>query len=342
MYKAYRALPHISGHQLDEYLAHGWYRMDQRLFTEQFLQERFKFRNAIWLRQKLSDFEFPGWYQKMRRKALFNVEVVESGPTPQHELLYQEYLSSKPKGFPESLENILYGEYSENIFNSRLINVYDRDQLVASGFFDLGERSAEGIVNFYNPAYAKHRLGKYLYLYAMEWCKQAGMEYFYPGYFVPGNSRFDYKISFHQSSLEFYVAATKSWLPFSVFDPNDLPLELMEKRLKELKSSLQQQDISALIIYNALYCLIQNARWDTPLFLMILPLTPEAPRRLVSFDTNSAQFMLFQGDHIYPDQDMAFEDSILICLKPPITGMPLAHSSSVTEILQKITSSIHS
>lgn len=342
MYKASRILPRISGHQLDQYLAHGWYRMDQRMFTEQFLQDHFHFRNAIWLRQRLKDLEFPKWYQKKRNKSSFRLELTDSKPTAQHEMLYQQYLLRKPKGFPESLEDILYGDYTDNIFNTRMMNVYDGDVLIASGFFDLGEKAAEGIVNFYHPDYGRHQLGKFLYLLAMESCMNAGLDFFYPGYFVPGNPCFDYKTGFHPQSLEFLDPGTRAWLPFSTFHTQDLPLEKMKEQLLELSRLLSAHQRQAPLIHNALYGMTLNNRWDAPLFLLVMNETGESGAGLVCFDTNLKKFLIFSAEHINTGSDIAVKDDIIICLKPAFSGMPLAQAVHMEEALQKALNNVAS
>ena len=49
----------------------GWFRMEQTIFTTQFLQEDdCVFRDAIWLRYRLRDFRFPAWFLKMRQQGI--------------------------------------------------------------------------------------------------------------------------------------------------------------------------------------------------------------------------------------------------------------------------------
>jgi len=338
MYKASRQLKEISKAQLDEHLAQGWYRMDQRIFTEQFLQEGFRFRNAIWLRQDLKNFVFPLWYLKARNKARFVLEVLDGNPWPAHELLYQQYLEGKPEGFPSSLENILYGRETENIFPTKMMNVYDNGALIAAGFFDLGEKSAAGIVNYFRPDYAKFRLGKFLYLFAMECSINAGMDHFYPGYFVPGNKRFDYKLSFHTPSLQFYQPSQRAWLPYSSYDPALLPLEIMEVNLRQLLLLFEQEEITAYIAHNATYSMVSNSRWDSPYFLL-LPGSDLHPHTFVaSYDANSSSFNIFSATHLDPEEDVFEEDGILICLHQPILRAPLAQFNEPEQVIDKMIS----
>jgi arginine-tRNA-protein transferase len=336
MYKASRQLQEISKAQMDGYLAEGWYRMEQRVFTEQFLQEGLRFRNAVWLRQDLRLFEFPKWYRKMREQGRFGLEVMGANPWPAHELLYQQYLQTKPDGFPGSLENILFGRESENIFPTEMMNVYDGRQLIAAGFFDLGEKSAAGIVNFYLPEYSKYRLGKFLYLFAIESSIEAGMEYFYPGYFVPGNRRFDYKLEFHPESLEFYHAAQRTWLPYSTIDMSSLPLEVMEARLRDLLQLLEKEEMPAFLAHNATYSLVSNSRWDSP-YVLLLPGSDLHPETFaVSYDTHTSLYNIFFAGHIEPEEDVFEEEGILACLHQPILRAPLEQLTQPGQVIEKM------
>jgi arginine-tRNA-protein transferase len=76
MYKASRALTSIRPEELDQYLSRGWFRMDQSIFTSQFLQDDdFIFRDLVWLRHRLSAFRFPKWFRKMKKDLQFSVFI---------------------------------------------------------------------------------------------------------------------------------------------------------------------------------------------------------------------------------------------------------------------------
>ena len=124
--------------------------MHQTIFTNEFLQEGLNFRDTIWLRQILSEFEFPKWFLKLQEKKVFRFTITDFNISIEHELLYQKYRETKPNPWPSSLESILYGESTENIYKTLTINLYLHGVLVGVGFFDIGEKSAAGIVNCYD------------------------------------------------------------------------------------------------------------------------------------------------------------------------------------------------
>jgi arginine-tRNA-protein transferase len=211
-------LREIKPADLDKYLADGWFRMHQTMFTTEYLLKEDKIFRVFWLRYRLDKYKSSDTSRKLEKlNRHFRIEIGEVMQTCEEELLFQKYLLSKPWGWPDSLEQLLFDDSSENIFNTVSINMYDQEQLIASGLFDLGEKSAAGITAFYNPDYKKYSLGKYLIFKKIEYCRSKGLEYFYPGYFVPGVNAFDYKLSIGNGALEYFQSGTRMWLPIAEF-----------------------------------------------------------------------------------------------------------------------------
>lgn len=253
MYKGSRELDRISPQQLDNYLSRGWFRMNQSIFTTPFLQEGFDFRDAIWLRHHLRQFEYPKRFLKLQQNNFFEIDIKDLSITPQHELLYQKYRESRPIEAPLSLENIIYGDGFNNIYHTKIINLYINDELVGSGILDLGEKAAAGIVNFYDPVYAKYSPGKFLFLLAVQYCQHEGLDFFYPGYFVPGNPHFDYKLDISKPSLNYFDVSSDSWLPIASFREIELPTRLIRVNLMNLNGQLEHIEIPSCFIHNANY-----------------------------------------------------------------------------------------
>jgi arginine-tRNA-protein transferase len=335
MYKAKRILPDISGAQLDQYLRNGWFRMNQSVFTTEFLQMELDFFDAIWLRHKLDAFEFPKWFYKLKRNKNFSVTIVPFHLTQEHEMLYQVYRESKPEGFPQSLESILFGDSPDNIFNTIQIDVRKDGALVASGFFDLGATSAAGIVSYFDPAYKNLTLGKYATLLAYEYCKQKGLAYFYPGYFAPGNPAFDYKLDLHQPSLEYFDVPFDAWVTFGFYKREESPFAFMRNQLLSLVEELDQRGLTSTLVHNAHFAFVSNSRWDSPLFVHI---STGQKQYAVTYDTNTNLYNLF--DHLDlddPPELIRIEGKMIsleyIPLKKPIAELTSAETMASRLIL---------
>jgi arginine-tRNA-protein transferase len=337
MYKASRRLTSLSPEQLDDYLSRGWFRMVQTIFTTQFVQEDAStFKDAIWLRYRLKDFEFPKWYLKMKARNQFRISFSEMPPSQEHEALYQVYWESKPSGWPESLDSILSGQSNTNVFPTSIVNVYDEEKLIAAGCIDIGKMSAAGIVNFFNPAYAKYSLGKFLFLLKIDHAIALGLEYFYPGYFVPGNPRFDYKLEFHQPSLEFFQAAQNTWLPYSHLSDNDLPMAQMEHKLYNLFFELVNANISCCLVVNAAFSSVEEARYDSPFFILIPPISNAEAQFLVIYDTRTKCYEIFDASDLNHDEFRISYSNKLVYVQPLDLCQPHASESGSEEVLKKL------
>lgn len=198
--------------KLDSLLALGWFRMQQTIFTTDVLYfngEKFK---TIWLRVDLKHYEPEKKYKALIKKdSRFVTEIKPVNITTQHENLYNSYKQSISFDCAPSLQWLLFGKSDYDVYNTRMIDIYDEKLLIGTGFFDLGSSSAAGIISVYHPDYKKFSLGKYIILAKMDYCKNESFEYFYPGYFVPGYPMFDYKTDIGKSAIEYLDMASKTW-----------------------------------------------------------------------------------------------------------------------------------
>ncbi|MGB4773292.1 MAG: hypothetical protein WBP58_17640 [Chitinophagaceae bacterium] len=332
MYKAKRILEHINGDELDHYLLNGWFRMKQYVFTTEFLQMGLEFYDAIWLRHRLADFQFPKWFRKLQKDNRFRAEITAFHPTPEHELLYQAYRESKPSGFPDSLESILYGDTDHNLFNTRQINVYDGEELIGAGFFDLGHHAAMGIVSYFEPSYSNFSIGKYTTMLKYAYCIEKGLDYYYPGYFAPGNSSFDYKLKFHPASLEFLDMRKQAWLPIEAYKQEDSPLEHLAQELSLLAKFLDAKEMIACLVHNLYFAYLETSRYDCPLALMIYPTENFPGQSVITYDHHTKEYHVFLWDDADFTDILKSWDGRLICMKAFPLKKPVFTSGSMEAI----------
>lgn len=211
----------IMPEELDTYLAAGWYRMGQCVFTTDFIERDNIFFETIWLRNRLKNYHPSSTFKKLeRRNKGFNIEIVPFHYANNYESLFQKYRSSLPEGRAVDLHSFLIGDSPLIVFKSWVINLYDGEKLIGAGVFDLGKKSAAGISSFYDPDYKNYSIGRYLIYKKIEYCKQQRYDYFYPGYFVPGIKAFDYKLEIGKESLEFFDMKKGMWKPLSRLNSN--------------------------------------------------------------------------------------------------------------------------
>jgi len=225
----------IKGRELDIYLEYGWFRMGQSIFTTHFLRYNKELKSAIWLKINLKEYNFDKKHIQLRKlNNKFTLEVKLASVTPEKEELYALYKNNAAFEPSNSIKSLLFSNQENNIFTTYEITVRDQERLIACGYFDIGQESAMGISCFYHPDYKKFSLGKLLIYTKLEICKKYGFKYFYPGYFVPGNKKFDYKLQIGTSQLSYLDIYSDKWKPISNFDYAAIPIEIMNSKLNEI------------------------------------------------------------------------------------------------------------
>ncbi len=207
---------HLTGTELDVFLAMGWYRMGQGIFTTHGIVQQEQVFRVFWLRYDLQKL---GPYKKSSKKIMetccqFEVSIKPVNVTQEMEDLYELYKMGIHFEAASSVRQWLYEASNTNVFETYMIEVRDGAQLIAVGIFDKGKKSIAGIMNFYNPLYKKCSLGKYLMLLKIKYAQEKKIKWYYPGYIVAGYPKFDYKLFVDKLAAEIFVPEQNSWRPY--------------------------------------------------------------------------------------------------------------------------------
>lgn len=219
----------LRGPQLDAYLARGWYRIGQAVFTTSTIDVADRAEKdtgateyrVFWLRYRLQDFRFGKKQQKLLvANRGFRVEFGKLQLTADLERLYTSYKSSLDFSIAPTLYKSLYHlEFYElpdmGVYDSQLIRVTNLGRLIAAGIFDQGYKAIAGIINLYEPGYRRYSLGKFLMLQKLQYAIGEGMDYYYPGYISPDFTKFDYKLWPGPPYAEVLNPLTEKWEPYS-------------------------------------------------------------------------------------------------------------------------------
>lgn len=292
--------------ELDAYLEVGWFRMGQTIFTTNFLHFKDRFYSAVWLRLVLADFVTSKTEKKLaRQNSIFRTEIKRAVVDDEKENLFALYRRNVAFEASASLQVLLFGKSDRTIYNTYEIVVYDGDKLIAAGFFDLGAVSAEGITSFYDPAYRRYSLGKYLIFQKINFCKARGLQYFYPGYFVPGYSFFDYKLDIGKEALQYLQLHTGRWLPIDTFSPDDIPIRIMNDRLNALSSLLRNIAIDNTVWWYEFFDVnlhpdLQGAKlFDFPVFLQCTGISNDAINPIIVYDVRDSHYHIVECRSIW-------------------------------------------
>jgi len=229
----------------DLYLAMGWYRMRQYLFTCSHLfdfndaMELSGLRRVWWMRFAIQHIHDDAAHRKMRKKNghfRYQFSVLDQ-LTDDDRYLYRIYRNHIDFDTYDHLEDALWGQDNSNIiFQSWVLRIYDGEKLIALGVFDKGEYAASSQIHCYDPAYARHSLGKYLMLLTIDHLKRAGYHWYYPGYVFAGNPKMDYKLFLGKQYGEYFNPETEEWLGFDEYILN--AENYSEEALTEIRKAL--------------------------------------------------------------------------------------------------------
>jgi leucyl-tRNA---protein transferase len=89
--------------------------------------------------------------------------------------------------------------------------VYLGAKMIGVTFLDVGERATSGVYAMFDPALAKRSLGILMMLYSIQFSRERGRRYYYPGYAYHEPFAYDYKKRF--TGLE-YLDWDFGWKPY--------------------------------------------------------------------------------------------------------------------------------
>lgn len=263
----------ISPTILDDYLAKGWYRMGQSIFTTKLLCLEGEMYSTVWIRLDLRNYTFRKSLRKLYKKnsQRFRIESGDFKLDEETEALFQKHRVRFEGFVSPSLRESLLDSQNGNIFNTKEFKIYDGDQLIAASFFDLGKNSVASIMGLFDPDYEKHSLGFFTMLLEIQYCQKQDLDFYYPGYVVPRYPNFDYKLRI--GDTEYYDLQKSAWLPLDILNKGELPAEKMYLKLKEVYQKISDKGIEPVLwtypFYDKMITGIEDYSFlQTPLFLL--------------------------------------------------------------------------
>lgn len=300
--------------ELDDYLAEGWFRNGQRIFTTNFLNFGNQLYSAIWLRIDLQAHAVDKGLAKLKKlNAQFEIRIQKASITPEKEELFQKYKTSVPFSAAQSLQTLLFGDSKADIFSTYEILLYDKGKIIAVGYFDLGLKSAAGITSFYDPEYKRSSLGKYLIYLKIEYCKKNQYDFFYPGYFAPQYPAFDYKLNIAKENLSFLALETNTWISIDAFQVEQSPYQKMLTNLMDMETVLKQTGVECTLFKYTFFeaNIIPNLRglklFDFPLFLTCFIPASSTAHTLIVYDVIYKCFHLVECKSVWKADDVEVE-----------------------------------
>jgi arginine-tRNA-protein transferase len=203
----------IENEFFDKLLEKGFYRTGNHIFTTDYIYLEEKYLDVFWLRTNVQEVKL----SESSKKILYHLKKFEviyrdAEINDEVENLYSLYRKHVNFNTSSSAFAYLHGYEYKQIFNSKMVEIRDKNSLIATGFFDVGLNSLAGILNIYHPDYKKYSLGKLLMLLKYQYALQNNFSYYYTGYFALQNPKFDYKFFPDKNAIQVYIQQIDQWM----------------------------------------------------------------------------------------------------------------------------------
>ena len=244
----------LSKDQLDYLLAEGWFRSSMMLHKSKVICLDYDIFSIVNIRYHLQHFEPKKRHRKLIRKVErdFNVEIQPFEISEEKEQLYQKH-KSRFKGFiHDDLDQLMHAYTNFSVFDTYEVNIYHENKLVAFSFFDLGKSAIASILAVYNHDFGAYSLGIYSMLAEVNYGRQKGFKWYYPGYVLDKPSEFDYKLSIGTPQ---YRTSDGEWTHPSNIDFNKFAGTHIKKKVAFISNKLEENSIEHIQRDNPYYSL---------------------------------------------------------------------------------------
>lgn len=234
----------VDKERYDAFLAQGWFRGYGVMYKSEFLCIDDDIFSTVNIRLPLANHEFSKSQRRVIKKCEqeFKVTIAPIRKSKQRDALYETQKLRFKAFVHDSLQDITRHLDAHKRYTTQEICVYKGRKLIANSYLDLGNNSGASILCNYDPEYASYSLGMYTMYKEIEYLKQHGFQYYYPGYVMDRASSFDYKKRI--GKLEF-LRADQQWRPIAEFDQTQSKAYHLKRQMEILHEFLQEKGIGA-------------------------------------------------------------------------------------------------
>jgi arginyl-tRNA--protein-N-Asp/Glu arginylyltransferase len=283
---------------LDSLLAAGWRPTGQLVYELDYIElDPGQLVNLIPTRLRLAGHRWSKRQRKLLRQNedTFEVAIRPAFADAAKDDVYRLYAWAHPDKTQLWYDYHLRTESGHSFLNTWEVSVSYQGELVAFSFFDLGEKSAYGKMGVYNPAWEAHSLGLFTLFLEVDYCRQLGMDFYYPGYVSPDTPRFDYK---HRlGALELWDLRQSAWVPEASMPPAEQDHIGRQRQALEALQALLSAQVWQSVAYQYFYSAYRltegnESLLDAPCFLAVQNYYPRH-LLLVTYDLTHSTYRLW-------------------------------------------------
>lgn len=251
-------------HPQDHFLQEGFFRAGHTVRRTRYLFTGGRMWSTVWSRVDLRAFSFRKSHRKLLRRTLrdFTYEVAPYRRRRDQDELYDAYQRHHPLEVGESVREVLGTEYPQSAaFRTHVLRVTDLEgRLAAFSCFDVGAGTLASLFAAYRPELARRSLGYFTMLAEMEHGRTAGIRHYHPGYCVPGQAAFAYKLRL--PDLEGRTFLSEEWRPMDDYLAAELPHEILWDRTEALAAELTRLGIGHEVRHAPLHEIVPRGNPD--------------------------------------------------------------------------------
>ena len=203
---------HVAPADMDLLWSQGWRHFGDHFFRNSLHIEYGRWQLIIPLRIRLTAFAPSKSQRRVWRK---NVDLVTTvGPavvTDDLREMFERHKARFDENVPDDLSNFLGLAPEKGPCDTWVLRCLCEGRTIAASFFDLGQCGMSSIYGIFDPEFSDRSLGIFTMLWEMEFGRQRGLEFYYPGYATVEPSRYDYKKQF--AATESYDWIAERWSP---------------------------------------------------------------------------------------------------------------------------------
>jgi arginine-tRNA-protein transferase len=187
----------VPPNRMDELWATGWRHFGAFFFRRYFMEDGENILAVQPLRVLIDEFQ-PSKSQRrvLRRNADLELRIRPTVLQDDLRAMFDAHVQRFTLNLPPSLESFLGDQPNGVPCENVTLAVYAGERLVAASFLDLGKTSVSSVYAIFDPVESRRSLGVFTMLQEIEFARQRGCTFYYPGYACHEPSPYDYKKQF--------------------------------------------------------------------------------------------------------------------------------------------------
>jgi leucyl-tRNA---protein transferase len=189
--------------RMDEYWARGWRHFGPFFFRRYLMEYEDQILAVQPLRVVIERFA-PSKSQRrvLRKNADLTVRVKPTALDETLRRMFAAHVLRFTHNIPPTLESFLGDQPSSVPCENVTVSAYLGARLIAASFLDAGREGVSSVYAIFDPAESWRSLGIYTMLKEIEYARERGCQFYYPGYACHESSPYDYKKQF--AGLEWF------------------------------------------------------------------------------------------------------------------------------------------